>query len=184
LIRLDENFFKLVQQEDTFSTVLLQDLMVCSGSYPDRFKYMGLEDLHDGVEATVEVVGEHPVLDRRGSREICEQIVSQSSDSFSKFRQSPSMEHFLSIKHYIKAATRQPASVKPSFIVPTPMSKLEAAMEAVKTSKTVKKSARGRAADDPLSLYPDIEMSIGNPASSLRMHSIAALQVSLISPVF
>ena len=62
------------------------------------------------------------------------------------------------------------------------MSKLEAAMEAVKASKTVKKSARGRDADDPLSLYPDIEMSIGNPASSLRMHSIAALQVSRVPP--
>jgi hypothetical protein len=177
LIRLDENFFNLIKQEDTFSAVLLQDLLACSGSYPERLKYMGLEDLHDAVEATVEVVPELPGLDRRSSREICEYIVLQSSDSSSKLRQSPSMEHFRSIKHYLKAGNRQPASSRPSFIAPTPLSKLEAAMEAVKASKTVKKSERSRATDDPLSYYPDIEMSIGNPASSLRMHSIAALQV-------
>jgi len=184
LIRMGEFFMKLVPQEQMFSEVLLHDLAMCSGSYPERFKYMGMEDHHDEIEASIEVTEELQGLDQRSSREICDHIVAQSGDGFSKLRQSPSMQHFRSIKHYLKSSNNsKPPNSRASHIAPTPLSKLEAAMEAIKLSNSVRKTdlsfRRDRSASrDPLSNFPDVEMSIGNPASSLRMHSFTALQVS------
>ena len=98
-----------------------------------------------------------------------------SSDVYSKLRQSPSMEHFRGIKHYLKHAAQGPLSAQLSYVASTPLSKLEAAMEAVKTSSVRRMLQED---NDPLMRFsPDVEMSIGSPASSLRMQSVAALQV-------
>lgn len=180
LVRLRESFFKLVPHEQNFSSVLIHDLSMCSNSYPERFKYMGMEDLQDEIEASIEVTDELPGLDDRSSRDICDMIIDQSSDFLSKLRQAPSMEQFRGIKHYLKA-NRQPQSVaRPGSVAPASVSKLEAAMKSFNASKSARTPiARGNG--DPLSSYHsannDVELSIGNLASSLRLHSIAAMQV-------
>ena len=172
LIRLSESFTRLKLQEESFSTVLLLDLSMASGSHPERFRYIGIGDHHDEVEVSIEVKEELPGLDQRSSREICDQIVWQSSDVFSKFRQSPSMEHFRSVKHYLKAGPRLPSVSAPlSFVAPISMSKLDAAMEAVKMN-----TKTGGTGDPLMRFNPDVETSIGQPASSLRIQSVAALQ--------
>ena len=177
LICLRESFQKLLPQEDTFSAVLIHDLTVCSGSYSDRFKYMGMEDHRDQIEASIEVTEEIRGVDERSSREICDDLVAQTSNAFSKLRQSPSMENFRGIKHYLKAGNKTQTMGTPAYTAPTSLSKLEAAMESVKASNSLRPS---QVNGDPLSNYPDVEMSlrsIGNPASTLRLNSTAALQV-------
>jgi hypothetical protein len=175
LIRLGESFSKLAPQQNTFSAVLLHDLTTSSGSYSDRFRYAGIENHGNEIEVSVEVTEDNPGLDPRSSREICEHLTRQSSDVYSKLRQSPSMEHFRGIKHYLKHAAQGPLSAQLSYVASTPLSKLEAAMEAVKTSSVRRMLQED---NDPLMRFsPDVEMSIGSPASSLRMQSVAALQV-------
>jgi len=185
LIRLGESFQKLAPVENIFSAVLLQDLTACSGAYPERFKYMGMEDHLDEIEASIEVTEELPGLDERSSREICDEVVAQSSNNYSKLRKSPSMEHFRGIKHYLKTGTRaqQPFSTAPAPLI---LSKLEAAMEALKSShrgNSLSTAGNG----DPLSNYADVEISlrpIGTPASALRMNGARALQVCIFSSDF
>jgi hypothetical protein len=180
LVRLRESFHKLTPEEAAFSEILIHDLQMCSNSYPERFKYMGMEDHHHEIEASIEVRGELPRIDERSSNDICDLIVAQCSNASSKLRQSPSMENFRSIQHYLKTSKDLPPTTRPyTYVAPVSVSKLEAAMEAIKSSKVLGNlSPSKRTNHDPLSQFDqDVEISIGNPALSLRDKITSALQV-------